>query len=45
MFLFLGMLFLIIGISDFKEHRKYYAYIYFLVSCFVIFVAVYTFIT
>ncbi|WP_081143999.1 DUF3953 domain-containing protein [Bacillus cereus] len=43
MFFCLGITFLIIGISEFKENRKPYATIHFLTSSFIIFVAFYTF--
>ncbi len=43
MFLFMGLLILMTGLSDLKENQKASAYTLFLVSGFIIFVTVYTF--
>lgn len=42
---FMGLMLLMMGVFDFKESRKITGYSLFLASGFVIFVAVYTFIT
>ncbi|MGA5663680.1 DUF3953 domain-containing protein [Bacillus bombysepticus] len=42
---FMGLMLFMMGIFDFKENRKITGYTLFLASGFVIFVAVYTFIT
>ncbi|EEM14082.1 DUF3953 domain-containing protein [Bacillus pseudomycoides] len=44
MTLFMGLMFLMFGLSDLKENRKASAYTFFLASGFIIFVAIYTFI-
>ncbi|TEA46686.1 DUF3953 domain-containing protein [Bacillus sp. BH2] len=43
MSLFMGLMILMTGISDLKENQKASAYMLFLASGFIIFVAVYTF--
>lgn len=45
MSLFMGLMFFVMGVSDVKKSHKFSGYSMFLASGFIIFVAVYTFIT